>query len=443
MVNLSPSRKLHALLHALAGGGCLAGAGLIRLRPDAAAHWQLLGDPLLAVGLSVLLLALLRRHPWIARLSTGLCLSLLVVTLTLTLLELGFRVAGFDFRSLESAGRALPPFYRKPTVPFREVFLRRPGPDSCRGQIIRTCLRHLRLPDAQYRGEPVVEVRYDTLGFRNEQPLSDWEVAVAGDSFTELGYLPYEQLFTSILARRTGWRVRNLGVSHTGPLTQLAYLSEYGVSAAAREFVVVFYEGNDLRDLDREQRAVSEFRRTGRHAPGEHGPQTSLLGALTDWLSGRQPPPLPEAVVTEGFWAGPDGDVPLTFENTAPRAVDLASETRAAFDRFLMDYAALAREQGARPWLAYMPCKLRVLFGRVRLTPTGEATIGNWSPTDLPQWVRERCAAANVQFTDLTPALVEALHTQGRLPFNPTYDMHLSAFGSEVVGQALARALQP
>jgi len=367
---------------------------------------------------------------------------LLVIAAGLTVLELGFRLAKFDLRGLEAARRRLPPFYQKPMVPTGGAFFRRAGPDRWRGQVIRTCLQVIRLPDAPYRDEPLVEVRYDSLGFRNENRDPAWEVAVAGDSFTELGFLPHEQLFTTLLARLTGWRVLNLGVSHTGPLAQLSYLADYGLSPATRQAVIVFYEGNDLTDLDREQLALSELERTGRYDPEEHRPQTSLLGAMADWACQHPAPPLPEAVADDALWPGPAGDIPLTFENTAPAVSQLASETKAAFERFLSRYAALTRAHEVRPWLAYMPCKLRVLHGRVRLTETGAATVGNWSPTDLPQWTAERCAHAGVSFVDLTPALIAALETHRRLPFNPRYDTHLNAFGSEVVGRALAEALQ-
>ena len=59
----------------------------------------------------------------------------------------------------------------------------------------------------------------------------------------------YDQLFTTILGKMLNIRVLNLGVSHTGPLTQLSYLQDYGVSPSTKHVVIVFYEGNDLSDL--------------------------------------------------------------------------------------------------------------------------------------------------------------------------------------------------
>jgi hypothetical protein len=42
----------------------------------------------------------------------------------------------------------------------------------------------------------LLEAAYDRDGFRNPD-LEDWQVVVIGDSLTEQGYLPEEDLFTS------------------------------------------------------------------------------------------------------------------------------------------------------------------------------------------------------------------------------------------------------
>ena len=120
---MTPSPRLHAALHLLTGGGCLGGALWIRSTPDAAVHWQLLEEPLLAAGLIIWLLALLCRRPRIARLSTDLCVALLAIAFAVAVLETGFRVAQYDFRGLETARRRLPPFYQKPRVPTGGAFL--------------------------------------------------------------------------------------------------------------------------------------------------------------------------------------------------------------------------------------------------------------------------------------------------------------------------------
>jgi hypothetical protein len=439
---MRPSRRLHRVLHLTTGGLSLGGALAIYLAPHPALHWQLLQPVLLGIGILLLALAALPRPAILARLSFDFCLALLGLAAATTLIEGGARLVGFDFRGLEAARRRLPPFYQKPMVSTGDVFFRRPGPFAWRGQVIRTCLETLRWSTDDYRDEPVITVRYDGFGFRNEPRPSEWEVSVAGDSFTELGYLPYEALFTTRLSQRTGWRVLNLGVSHTGPLSHLHYLETYGLSPATRHTVIVFYEGNDFEDLDREAHARASFRAQGRYEPEEFRPQSSFLGALADWLSRSDPPP-PESLAADALWSGPAGEVALTFENTAPSSRSLDPGTIATFDQFLSRYAELGRARAVRVWLAYMPCKARVLHGHARLTAEGKANLAGWEPTDLPAFVARRCTEAGVAFLDLTPALVAALETDQQLPYNPRYDSHLNAHGAEVVSRALAAALDP
>jgi hypothetical protein len=65
--------------------------------------------------------------------------------------------------------------------------------------------------------EAVSTIRYDGDGFRNPQDLDDWDLVVIGDSIVESGYLPYDALLTTQLGRLLDARVKNGGVSYTGP----------------------------------------------------------------------------------------------------------------------------------------------------------------------------------------------------------------------------------
>ena len=106
--------------------------------------------------------------------------------------------------------------------------------------------------DPAYTNEREVTITYDSEGFRNPEDLRDWKMVFAGDSFTELGYLPYEDLFTTHLGALLHTSVKNLGVGYTGTLTQTYYLKLYGKSASTTDAFLVFFEGNDLDDLLRE-----------------------------------------------------------------------------------------------------------------------------------------------------------------------------------------------
>jgi hypothetical protein len=380
-----------------------------------------------------------------SRVTADACLVVLAVLGALVLAEGAFRAVGFDFDAGRSrAARAIPPFYRQPTVPFGEAFFRRPGPERWSGPVLFTRLRQLGVHPNPYGGELSIDVVYDRQGFRNEESLTDWEIAVAGDSFTEMGYLPQRQLFTSLLATALRTRVKNLGASYTGPLTQLAYLRAYGLAPGTRALVVVFFEGNDLKNLAAEQAALARSRATGRRDLREIPPQPSPVRALAAALARarrRLEVPPSRLNYVQAHFRSSRGHVPLTLVYTPPGSAGVTDESRLGMDGFLRDYAALAAQQGAVAWLAYMPCKERVLHAWLEFAPDAPAALRRWRPTDLPDLVRAMSARHGVAFLDLTPALAEETGRTGELLYNAVYDSHLNARGSRVVAEALARQL--
>ncbi len=101
-------------------------------------------------------------------------------------------------------------------------------------------------------------VRYtsDEHGFRN--PPGTWahphyDIALVGDSFT-MGACEPEGGTLGDWLRTVHPATVNLGSSGSGPLIELAALREYLPDLRPRLVVWFFYEGNDLRDLERERR---------------------------------------------------------------------------------------------------------------------------------------------------------------------------------------------
>lgn len=437
---------MHLLLHLLAGAALV----LLAITADPilgqASRFGALQATALGTGVVLAGAGLLDRGRF-SRFTADACLVVLAVLGALALAEVTFRAAGFDFNAGRTrAMRAVPPFYRQPTVPLGEGFFRRPGPERWRGPVLFTRLRQLGVHPNPYGGEPSIDVVYDRQGFRNEESLTDWEIAVAGDSFTEMGYLPQRQLFTSLLATALRTRVKNLGASYTGPLTQLAYLRVYGLAPGTRTFVVVFFEGNDLKNLAAEQAALARVKASGRRDLREIPPQPSPVRALATALARARPglelPPSRLNYVQAHFRSS-RGHVPVTLVYTPPGRAEVTDETREAMEGFLRDYAALAVQRGAAAWLAYMPCKERVLHPWLEFAPSTPAALRSWRPTDLPELVREMSARHGVTFLDLTPALAEETGHTGELLYNGVYDSHLNARGSGVVADALAAHLRP
>jgi hypothetical protein len=364
------------------------------------------------------------------------------VVLTLFVAEVAFRAIGFDFGRQAEAQRAWPIYYLQPTVPVDEVAFRRPGPQQWTGQVIQTAIRHYGGDPVDYADEPPLTIRYDAEGFRNPDGLRDWEIAVVGDSFVELGYLDQPDLFTTLLGEQLGLRVKNLGVSFTGPLTYAAYLHHFGLSPSTRYAVMVFFEGNDLEDIALEWQRFELARRTGERERREIAPQSSLSTALYRALLPLQ------SLKSEAPYFKPNArfvaasaDLPVTLRYTPPSVAEIDDARREALERALVSWSETARAHGVTPWLLYMPAKTRVLHGLVRPLPGLEPRIRDWVPSDLPEYVQRRSEAHQINFIDATPALV-AESRQGRLTYNAVWETHLNRLGSQIVTQTLAAALR-
>jgi hypothetical protein len=95
----------------------------------------------------------------------------------------------------------------------------------------------------------------DRYGFNNVDAA--WErpaaIALIGDSFVQ-GNCVHEDSTIAAVLRHDGVNAISLGVSGNGPLSELAIMREFAPRAHTRLVGWVFYEGNDLCDLDDELR---------------------------------------------------------------------------------------------------------------------------------------------------------------------------------------------
>ncbi len=392
---------------------------------------------------------------WRRIVASGPALALVSTVAAVGVLEVGFRLADFDFEWKAHAFNTVPIFYRQPIVPFGPAFFRRPGPDRWEGNALDVMYRMAGGDDATYRDLPPVVVTYDALGFRNPEDLRDWDIVVAGDSFTELGFLPYDQLFTTLLGRALGRRVKNLGVSYTGPLTQTEYLRELGKAPSTTDAVLVFFEGNDFLDLANEDRRLRAARASGaapqppRDAPTrlqELPKQRSFVTALYRWVAGVRPavavgthPFIRDAGRFNAWFVAGDVRTPVTIERQrAPSAAELTAAERDRLASALGGFGDTARALGLRPWLVFMPAKRRALDGFLAWTEPDAALP---VPAGIPELVAQLAAAAGLRFVDLTPAL-QAESRAGRLTYNTRWDTHLNAHGAAVVADALTAAFR-
>jgi hypothetical protein len=355
-----------------------------------------------------------------------------LAALTFTGLEVLGRFLQVDWTWRARGLKSIPVYYRIPTVPVCGAFFRRLGPDSWTGNVLSTGFEKTTgQRDTFYRNEQPITVSYDNDGFRNPADLQDWDVAVAGDSFTELGYLPDDDLFTTQLGKLLNVRVKNLGVSFTGPLTQTCYLRNFGKSPSTKIGMLVFYEGNDLDDLDREWALRARYEATGR-TESRSVRQSSLLDALIGLVyRPKQIQPTPSNMAYYD-------DTLITLDHI-PR--ELSAERAAKLHAALHEWATTARALKLEPWLAYMPCKLRILHPRLRFTADTDREFVNWQPNNLPQTITELAKSEGLSVVDTTPALLQASES-GVLTYNRVWETHINRAGSHIVAQVLAEALR-
>lgn len=97
----------------------------------------------------------------------------------------------------------------------------------------------------------------DRNGFPNSPEvaaLSTVDTALVGDSFTQGMCVPRGTSFADLIRKRQPATL-NLGNGGNGPLLALATLMEYARPVAPRQVLWFFFEGNDLADLNVEQRS--------------------------------------------------------------------------------------------------------------------------------------------------------------------------------------------
>lgn len=386
----------------------------------------------------VILGCLLRRLP-----GFFLQISLLLIALPLfvCLIEITGRAVGFDFARNRVQWERTPIYYRQPTKPVGDAFFHRPGPQSWTGKVLTTELERIGVKEQDaYADEPTITVNYDADGFRNPSDLKDWQIVIIGDSFTELGYLPASDLFTTQLGSNLQCQVKNLGASYTGMFSYCCYLNEFGVSPKTTDAVIVFFEGNDWKDTLREYKSLMRFQETGKRETRDfrQHKQTSFIRAMAQLVSKLFAGTKQESAVN-AFFKSAGRKTPLTLISAPPNQSDLSAENRSALQIALRRFADSAEQHGLRPWVVYLPCKRRALHGHLEFLEHCDPAIARWSLSDLPNWMKSQCTSRGIRFIDLTQGFREKA-AEGILLYNHIYDTHLNRLGSNLVAKLIAEA---
>ena len=139
-------------------------------------------------------------------------------------------------------------------------------------------------------------------------------------------------------------------------------------------------------------------------------------------------------------FTGSGDEVPVTITYTPPGSDQIVQAHKNLLGKALSHWSQLAHEYGMKPWLVYLPCKHRVLHGKLRYSDSADRKLTQWQPTDLPSLVKSLAEASGFDFIDVLPALVSEAK-KGNLTYNTIADTHLNRKGSMVVAREIARAL--
>ena len=276
--------------------------------------------------------------------------------------------------------------------------------------------------DTAYDDGPITTIRYDQLGFRNPDDLYDWDIVIVGDSFVELGYLPYESLFTTLIGKTLHTNVKNLCVSHSGPWSYNYYLETYGKSHSTRLAIMVFFEGNDIRNLENEAKQLHDLETTGVRPHRVLERQTSFVRAIAN-LAGyaKKNENEHKRLFRNAFYTAGAIRTPVSVSYNVPSSSDLTAQQKTEIEQALSAWAGTARDLDMQPWLVYLPTKRRVLNDYLEFDENTPERVRNWKPGDSPDYIASVCQEADIEFIDITPGLTEQTRN-GVLTYNSVWD---------------------
>lgn len=308
-------------------------------------------------------------------------------------------------------------------------------------------LLHIREPHYRRRFDGI-EYRYDRHGLRNEVDLETADVVVIGDSFVEGWKVSAADLLTAELARRSDLTVANLGQSWYGPQQELELLRRWGVPLHPKACVWAFYEGNDLRDVERYRAATRDWEAfAGRlHTFEQRSFTTNAVLAVRRIVDPAPPGDEPDQATVaklSGVFAAPGGTkTTMTFlpEWHGPAVPEHTSAALEEVYASLASACELCRAGGAEFLVVFIPTKYRV-YGALTTFPP-EAEPSRWVVDRLPETLHATLLETlpDAKFLDLTVAFTEEAK-RGSMLYFPGWDTHWTPAGHRIAATAIAERL--
>jgi hypothetical protein len=311
----------------------------------------------------------------------------------------------------------------------------------------------------------------DSRGFRNQKALDRADVVIIGDSYVEGHYVDDSETAAVALEQLIGRSVANFGQSGYGTLQELEVLRQFGLPLRPRVVAWFFFEGNDLYDdqefenmilyLDEHETfETAEKNKIAQDPDGESekkGNDERDRGKRRSWsdrwkafrkasfthhafrmLRRLSHTVVPNGTPSFGWFQDEAGrHHRLYFYDYALlEFTDYEQERFAITQQALLSARRDCAAQGARLVVFFVPMKFRVYGDYCSFPPY--SPCAEWAPWNLADRFAAFCAAAGIDFVDLTHPM-RAAAANGRLLYAPE-DSHWNAAGHRFVAEQVRKA---
>jgi hypothetical protein len=287
-----------------------------------------------------------------------------------------------------------------------------------------------------------IDIEYDGNGFRNDHDIAQAPVLMIGDSFVEAGLVPQANLVSTRLSRLLQVEVANLGQSGYGPQQELVTLRRYGLNLQPKVVLWFFFEGNDLLDVPRYERAIQNWDDIikVRDSLKDRSFINNALLALAGFTSPKLRTDTDEARrrSCKFLRSQSQEDSKLYFAYGGAPLSQQDTESLETAQACFLQAQRLCASAGGKLLFVHVPIKYRVYCDFCEFPDDGYGRT--WQLNDLPSRLESWCKAQGIPYLDLTVSLKEAAASGELVYFSD--DGHWNARGHEVVARAIANFLK-
>jgi acetyltransferase AlgX (SGNH hydrolase-like protein) len=305
----------------------------------------------------------------------------------------------------------------------------------------------------------------DEEGFSHNSHTGSSDVIVIGDSYIASG-LNEADSFGSMLERRSGLTVANLGVGGYGPFQYLEVLKRYGLKRKPKYALFAFFEGNDISDIKTyllwKNGAPYNTLPIGYRSLSDYFILRRYFFALTDissYLSENLKEKIAHLISNNDNQYNREGEIHpdlalLRLRNETHKVLLyykiksnknlLNSEEGIALRKILMEFRSICIENDITPIMVYIPIAAHI-YAEYSTYESGT----NWlkireeqiaTKANVENAINHLVQELHIPFINLVPAF-EAAAKDGKLLYYP-FDTHWNSEGRAVAAAYVADMLK-